>query len=275
MAQKTPIKKEGNKYFQIVFVAALILGSLAYFGNFWAKALREKSDQPQQEVLSTQEVAQENAPSQQESQEISNKTEKPVVELFVMSFCPYGNLAEDTLYPVVELLQDKVDWRVHYIVSESSGNIVSSHGEPEVLQNERELCVKELYDADKFWKFVTQVNSACGTTSYDSSGKILAEAGACWAEVALELSLDTNNITTCVSNNGASLLGKEIEITEENNVSGSPTLFINGIKDSQTVYQYGNSEAYKNLICSAFVDRPEECNSELASSTVGTSGSCN
>lgn len=272
MAQETLIKKEENKYFQIVFVAVFILVSLAYFGNFWAKTLREESDQPQQEVLSTQETAQ---PNQPPLQEISNKTEKPVVELFVMSFCPYGNLAEDTLYPVVELLQDRVDWRVHYIVSESSGNIVSLHGEPEVLQNERELCVRELYDADKFWKFVTQVNSLCGTTSYDSSGKTLAEAGACWAEVAVELSLDTNNITTCVSNNGASLLGKEIEITEENNVSGSPTLFINGIKDSQTVYQYGNSEAYKNLICSAFTDRPEECNSELASSTVGTSGSCN
>jgi len=45
------------------------------------------------------------------------QTSKPKVEIFVMSFCPYGNQMEDNLQSVVDLLGDKVDWQPRYIVS--------------------------------------------------------------------------------------------------------------------------------------------------------------
>ncbi len=45
------------------------------------------------------------------------KSQRPKVDLFVMSFCPYGNQVEDALLPVVKLLGDKVDWQPHFIVS--------------------------------------------------------------------------------------------------------------------------------------------------------------
>jgi hypothetical protein len=37
------------------------------------------------------------------------KTDKPVVELFVMAFCPYGVQAEKAMAPVVDLLGKKAD----------------------------------------------------------------------------------------------------------------------------------------------------------------------
>ena len=46
------------------------------------------------------------------------KTDRPKVDLYVMSFCPYGNLAEDTLLPAYNLLKNKVDFNVHFIVDE-------------------------------------------------------------------------------------------------------------------------------------------------------------
>lgn len=46
------------------------------------------------------------------------KSAKPEVKFFVMSFCPYGNQAEEGLEPVYQLLKDKVNWQPRYIVSE-------------------------------------------------------------------------------------------------------------------------------------------------------------
>lgn len=45
------------------------------------------------------------------------KSKKPEIKFFVMSFCPYGNVAEDGLEPVYQLLKDKVTWSPRYIVS--------------------------------------------------------------------------------------------------------------------------------------------------------------
>jgi hypothetical protein len=54
-------------------------------------------------------------------------------------------------------------------------------------------------------------------------------------------------------------------------------MIINGVK-TNSVYQYGNSDAYKEIICSAFNKAPIECSQQLAaSSTTGNaaaSGSC-
>ncbi len=47
----------------------------------------------------------------------AQKRNRPQVDVFVMSFCPYGNQMEDNLSPVVQLLGDKVAWQPHYIVS--------------------------------------------------------------------------------------------------------------------------------------------------------------
>jgi len=46
------------------------------------------------------------------------KSAKPEVKFFVMSFCPYGNQAEAGLEPVYQLLKDKVSWQPRYIVSQ-------------------------------------------------------------------------------------------------------------------------------------------------------------
>jgi len=272
MTHKNPTEKNGNNYFQIVFISVLILASLVYFGNFWVKALKNGSNQSHQDVLATQEVT---PPDQPSLQDVPNKTEKPVVELFVMSFCPYGNLAEDTMYPVVELLGDKIELNVRYVVSKRGDKISSLHGEPEVLQDQRELCVDKLYGKDMFWKFIIAINSNCGTTARDSSGKITSEAGSCWLDIAKELGINIDDLNNCVSNEGEVLLSEHIKITKSKNVSGSPTLFINDYKDQNTIYKYGDSESYKDLICSAFINPPEECDIELGSTSSNTGGSCN
>jgi len=191
------------------------------------------------------------------------KSDKPIVELFVMSFCPFGNRAENTMLPVYNLLKDKVDWNINYIVSVSGDAVRSLHGQPETDQNIREVCVKKEYGLDKFWEFVIYVNENCGRD------------GSCWEDAAKEAGADVNKIQSCFDEEGLELMKTEAQISDEAGASGSPTLIINGV-NSREVYQYENPEAYKQAICSAFNEQPNECREVLEGSTSGSSsgGQC-
>lgn len=191
------------------------------------------------------------------------KSDKPNVELFVMSFCPYGNQAEDTTLPVYNLLKDKVNWNIHYIVSVNDGAVASLHGQPEVDENEREACVLQESGIDKWWQFVTYVNSNCGSD------------GSCWQTAAENAGLDASAINDCVSSKGLSLMTDEAAAANAAGVSGSPTLIINGVETS-SVYQYGNSQAYLDAICSGFNSAPQECSQQLVTegNVPSNEGSC-
>lgn len=45
----------------------------------------------------------------------AQKSQKPELKFFVMSFCPYGNQMEDALRPVFDLVGNKADLTPHYI----------------------------------------------------------------------------------------------------------------------------------------------------------------
>jgi len=189
------------------------------------------------------------------------KSDKPKVELYVMSFCPYGNLAEETFLPVYNLLKDKVEWNIHYIVSVSENSVSSLHGQPEVDQNIREVCVLNKYGMDSFWKFVDYVNQNCGSD------------GNCWQDAAKQAGLNVNDIQSCFDSEGLNLMKQEADASNEAGASGSPTMIINGV-ETRAVYSYGDSEIYKQTICSAFNDEPEECSVQLTSTQSAASGSC-
>lgn len=187
------------------------------------------------------------------------KADKPAVDLYVMSFCPYGNKAEDTLKPVYDLLKNKADFNFRYIVSVDGGKVVSLHGEKEVVQNEREACVLKLYGKDKWMNFVTYVNGKCGSD------------GACWQAGAGTLGINVAQVNGCVSREGVALMKEDAAASGAAGAQGSPTLIINGV-ESRVVYQYGNSEAYKQAICDAFTTAPEECAQALEADTATSQG---
>lgn len=199
----------------------------------------------------------------QNSQKEIPKEEKPKMELFIMSFCPYGNKAEQTMEPVYKLLGDKVDWNIHYIVSEQNGKLSSLHGQAELDQNARELCVLKNQGTKKWFEFANYVNENCG-----SEGK-------CWQKAAKDNNLDPEKITSCKDESGNEMQKEEAQISQEKGASGSPTLLINGV-ESEAVYKYGNPNAYKEAICSGFENPPAECKEELeaAENSQSNGGSC-
>lgn len=193
------------------------------------------------------------------------KTDKPEVELFVMAFCPYGVQAEQAMKPVYDLLKDKADFKIRYIVNidgNTLADVDSLHGELEAQEDARQVCVAKYYP-DKLWDYVMEIDSTC----YATYTKDLAT---CWKKAAAKFGIDTAKIDTCSKNEAVALLKFDETNANENSVSGSPTLLINGVK-----YTGGRtSDAYKTGICSAFEDAPDECEEELSSETTTASGSC-
>ncbi len=199
------------------------------------------------------------------------KTEKPDVKLFTMSFCPYGNQAEEGIYPIVDLLKENVEIEPHYVIYsnyngggpkycfDNENKYCSMHGIQELNQNVRELCVYK-YQKDIYWEFVLSVNEKCSASNVDS----------CWEDIAKINSIDVEKIKTCQKEEAMDLLKKEAELNEKYDANGSPMLVINGVD-----YNGGRTpESYKQAICSAFIDKPEKCDEVLgenaASSPVGS-----
>ena len=250
--------KETNYTIPAIILSLVIVASAAYFGKFWYDTLFKKDLPGQVQGGQTEEPV--------DSVPVAAaipKSDKPSVELFVMSFCPYGNLAENTMLPVQQLLGDKIDLAVHYIVGIQDDQVNSLHGQPETDQNIRELCVLKNYDKSKMWAFMTYVNDNCGSD------------GSCWQTGADSLGIDTAKIDECFTNEGFALMSEEASKIVEYDVTASPTLFINDVRDSSKENKLGNPEAYKDLICSAFNEAPEECLTELEPTAAASGGSCN
>lgn len=188
------------------------------------------------------------------------KTEKPDVKLFVMSFCPYGNQAEDLMKPVMSLLKDKIDVRLNYIVSKGTdGKYVSLHGVQELNQDVREICVFK-YQKDKFWDFVYKINEKCTSQNADT----------CWEQQAKDLGIDVQKIKDCQQNEATALLDAELALVQQYSVTGSPQLFINGVEYTGD----RSSEGYKNGICSGFTTPPQECQQTLSTEAGSATGGC-
>ena len=191
---------------------------------------------------------------------VQAKSDKPDVRLFVMAFCPYGNQAENLMKPVFNLLKDKISLTLNYIVSkDSSGKYNSLHGDQELNQDVRELCVAK-YQNDKFWDFVSKINEKCTAQNADT----------CWEQQAIDLGIDAQKIKDCQQNEATALLDAEVVLDSQYNVSSSPTLIINGV-----LYNGDRtSEGYKNGICSAFNTPPQECQQTLGSDSGSVEGGC-
>ena len=147
---------------------------------------------------------------------------KPEIELFVMSYCPYGVQAEQELLPFFDKYGDTIDFKLRFIVGKEEASeeetseqvaFTSLHGEPELIENKRQMVIAELYP-DKLFDYLL-----CRADH-------LQEA---WVNCAKDVGLDVERIARAVESEKVALeLVKEIQRTEELNIKGSPTLVIDG-----------------------------------------------
>lgn len=200
------------------------------------------------------------------------KTDTPKVEMFTMSYCPYGNQAEDGMSPVARLLGDEVEIEPHYVVYsnyqgggpkyclDAESKYCSMHGVDELKQDVRELCIYK-YNKSQFWDYIDAVNKDCNVGNIEE----------CWNGPADDLGIDTDKISTCLDNEAMDILEVEAGLNAKYSVSGSPTIIINGAS-----YSGGRApENFKLGICGAFNTEPEACATVLGAATAAAAGGCN
>ncbi|MBW2981576.1 thioredoxin family protein [Candidatus Woesearchaeota archaeon] len=183
------------------------------------------------------------------------KSDKPAVEVFVMSHCPYGTQIEKGMIPVVKLLGDKIDFNLRFVN-------YAMHGEKEVTEQTNQYCIaKEQND-----KLIPYLECFLGD---GDSEKCLGETGidkaaldSCFAQADEEYSITEN-----LEDESSWLNGRfpKFMIYDELNtkygIRGSPGLVVNG----QQVSSGRSPSALLATICNAFNDAPAECSEELDS----------
>lgn len=160
--------------------------------------------------------------------EISKK-----LDLFVMSDCPYGNMAEDAMKEVLANFGKNISLNINYIASQNAdGTFDSLHGEYEVKENKIELCVNRYFPLKNF-EFITCMNSK-GFKDAD------------WKTCTTELGLNSAKISTCAEGTeGTYLLAQNIKIAESLGVSASPTWLVNNKYQGPAL----DAESIKTLFC--------------------------
>ncbi|MEK7557666.1 MAG: hypothetical protein AAB530_00450 [Patescibacteria group bacterium] len=183
-----------------------------------------------------------------------SKKDKPDVELFVMSHCPYGTQIEKGILPVIEALGNKINFTLKFCD-------YAMHGQKELNEQMTQYCIQK-EDKGKLISYLK-----CFLNSSDS--------GACLKSVKL----DEAKINSCVKS-----ADQQYQVTKKFNdkkswsndsfppfdiykddnakygIQGSPSLVVNGAQAQSD----RDSASLLTTICSAFNKTPSECNKKLS-----------
>lgn len=180
------------------------------------------------------------------------KKDKPEVELFVMSHCPYGTQIEKGMIPVMEKLGEKADIKIKFCD-------YAMHGETEVWEQTRQYCIQK-EQQEKYLLYLK-----CFLEAGDSEG--------CLSKTAI----DSEKMDACVKKADTefditTILGDQTKwkgrfptfniFAEENakyGVQGSPSMVVNGVQVSTG----RDAQSLMNVVCAGFKEKPAECDEKM------------
>jgi len=203
----------------------------------------------EEEVAGTQE-------SQLKTCEDIEKSDKPLLEAFIVSKCPFGLQMQRVLSEIVKNIPSLAgDVRVEYIGSAQGDKITSMHGDEEAEENLRQICLRD-EQSNKYWKYVD-----CHIKKGDVES-CLTEIGA-----------DINELDGCMNDNsrGLEYAKQDFVLQDEYKVTGSPTLFLDSEKISEFDFGGRTAEAVKTLLCCGFNVQPDFCSQELTAESAASS----
>ncbi|MDD4996389.1 MAG: hypothetical protein PHW15_02900 [Patescibacteria group bacterium] len=191
---------------------------------------------------------------QQVSLEDLPRAEKPEVDLFIMSYCPYGLQAQKAMLPAMDLLKDKADIKIRFVD-------YIMHDKQEIDENLRQYCIQK----EEQEKYTAYLNCFVIAGEFE---KCLTEAkinktkmNNCISQTDKEYKISANyeDKSTWLNGNYPAF-NVEADLNDQYNVQGSPTLVING----QEINVNRTPNDYKEAICFGFESMPEECAQELS-----------
>ena len=189
--------------------------------------------------------------AQQPAKPKAKKADRPTVDLFVMSYCPFGLQAEKAFVPLIDKFKKYADIEVKFVQ-------YTMHGLKEAQENTRQYCIR----TEQTDKFAGYAECFVKNGDYESCLKSTA--------------IDTKKLDTCYTDKFAAFGGNAKFDVQGGNpefpadkdaalaagVQGSPTLVINGAQVEANRTQSG----YAKAICDAFTDgkKPAVCDEKFS-----------
>jgi thioredoxin 1 len=179
------------------------------------------------------------------------KQDKPLMEAFVVSNCPFGLQMQrifSELINEVPSLSENIE--VRYIGRISGDNIISMHGQKEATENLRQICIRE-EQGRSYWSYISNFIRA------GNSNDSLKAAG-----------VDQTLVESCMADRerGFKYAQGDFNIAAKFGITGSPTLLLNEELASESDFGGRTAEAMKTLLCCSFKSAPEFCSMKLNSS---------
>ena len=172
------------------------------------------------------------------------KSDKPVAEAFIFSYCPYGLQFEKALFPAYDLLKNKVDFRIVAIGA--------MHGEFEKVETLRQISIEKLYEKDKLFSYLKEfnMNTNMGNCRGDDSclNKYLPS-------IYAKIGADKTKIENYMKSDAEKIYNEQNARANSLGIGGSPTFVINGVQ----VQVNRDANSIKEAICKAFNTAPSEC----------------
>ena len=197
------------------------------------------------------------------------KTSNPSLEAFVVSSCPYGLQMQRAIVDAVKnipALASNITVRYIGSVNSSGKTIDSMHGPEEGAENLRQICIREEQPL-LYWNYIGCYMQKIVATA--SSGMPLGDSPSCQASTGV----DTAKLAACVADpsRGVAYAQKDFAEDLKYNISGSPTLILNGTQISETSFGGRSSDAIKSMVCAAFSTQPSFCSQKLNTTEAATS----
>lgn len=180
------------------------------------------------------------------------------LEVFVMSQCPFGIKALNSMKEVLDAFEKKIDFKVHFIMDENQpGQFSAMHGQGEVDENIRELCVINLYPKNYKWMEYIW----CRNQDIRGDWKKCVDGNT---------GFDSKKIEACATGEqGKKLASEDLKIAKSLGIGASPTWLANN------KYQFSglSAEDIKRNFCNYNKDL-KGCEKTLSSEVQGPSGGC-
>jgi hypothetical protein len=180
------------------------------------------------------------------------------LEVFIMSQCPYAAAGVLAMKEVLKNFGGRLGFQINYIAEQKDdGTFSALHGQPEVEENTRQLCVKKHYPRrNRYLKYVW-----CRMESYRSDQwRTCAESGGLSAAV----------IERCASGpQGRRLLAANLKVAKDLQISASPTWLVNRRHKATGI----TAEQIKTAVCK-HNKRLSGCQNTLSDDASIPSGSC-
>lgn len=196
------------------------------------------------------------------AQQLVCRTEKKAtLDVFVMSQCPFGVKALDSMAEVLDNFGDAMDFNIHFIADvdpNAPSGFSALHGEPEVRENIRELCaIKHYAKNHKYMDYIL-----CRNKNIRSED---------WKEcTGGKTGIDASVIQTCSEGaEGKTLHGEDIKMAKALGIGASPTWLANN------KYKFSgiDAETIKRNFCQ-YNPGTKNCDKKLTADPGAPAGGC-